>query len=132
MKDVKAQLNNLRIAPRKVRLVSELIKGLPVMKAVSQLTFSKKRSALLIMKLVNSAVANASNNFKLDKDYLYVKDIKVDEGPALKRYMPRARGRAALIKKRTSHITLVLQEQEKKSKARSAKSETMSKSKLIK
>lgn len=115
-KEVKAQLNNLRIAPRKVRLVSELIKGLPVMKAVSQLAFSKKRSALPIMKLVNSAAANASNNFKLDKDYLYVKDIKVDEGPALKRYMPRARGRAALIKKRTSHITLVLGGKDQKSK----------------
>ncbi|PIR58068.1 MAG: 50S ribosomal protein L22 [Parcubacteria group bacterium CG10_big_fil_rev_8_21_14_0_10_38_31] len=113
MKDVKAQLNNLRIAPRKVRLVSGLIKGLPVVKAVAQLTFSKKRSALPIMKLVNSATANASNNFKIDKDNLYVKEIRVDEGPALKRYMPRARGRAALIKKRTSCITLVLREQEK-------------------
>jgi len=113
MKDVKAQLNNLRIAPRKVRLVSELIKGLPVMRAISQLAFSKKRSALPIMKLVNSAVSNASNNFNLDKDNLYVKEIRVDEGPALKRYMPRARGRAALIKKRTSRVTLILKEQEK-------------------
>lgn len=111
MKDVKAQLNNLRIAPRKVRLVTNLIKGLPVMKAVSQLTFSNKRSALPIIKLVNSAVANASNNFKLGKDELYVKEIRVDEGPALKRYMPRARGRAALIKKRTSRIQIVLSEQ---------------------
>jgi len=111
MKDVKAQLNNLRIAPRKVRLVSNLIKGLPVMKAVSQLTFSNKRSALPIMKLVNSAVANASNNFKLGKDDLYIKEIRVDEGQAMKRYMPRARGRAALIKKRTSRIQIVLSEQ---------------------
>ncbi len=113
MKDVKAQLNRLRIAPRKVRLVSELIKGLPVAKAVSQLTFSKKRSASPLMKLVKSAVSNASNNFKIEKDNLYIKDIRVDEGQAMKRYMPRARGRAAVIKKRTSRITLVLREQEK-------------------
>lgn len=114
MKDVKAQLNRLRIAPRKVRLVSELIKGLPVTKAVSQLTFSKKRSALPLMKLVNSAISNASNNFKIEKDNLYIKDIRVDEGQAMKRYMPRARGRASVIKKRTSRIQIVLSEKTEK------------------
>ncbi len=111
MKDVKAQLNNLRVAPRKVRLVSELIKGLHVENAVSQLTFSKKRSALPMIKLVKSAIANAANNFKMDKENLYIKEIRVDEGRSLKRYMPRARGRASLIKKRTSRIEITLSDQ---------------------
>lgn len=108
MTDVKAKLRFLRIAPRKVRLVVGMVRGMKVKEAKAQLSFGSKKAALPILKLVNSAVNNAKHNFKLEPDDLYVKEIKVDEGPVLKRHMPRARGRAALIKKRTSHVSLVL------------------------
>lgn len=108
--ETKASLKYLRISPRKTRLVAELIKGLSVNQAEAQLMFLKKRSAEPILKLLKSAVSNAENNFHLNKDNLFIKLIRVDEGPALKRYRPRARGAAYPIKKRTSHITIVLAE----------------------
>jgi large subunit ribosomal protein L22 len=113
MKEAKAKLKYLRIAPRKTRLVADLIRGKSASKALLDLSFSKKRAAKPLLKLVNSAVANAKNMFKLDKEELFVKEIRVDEGRTLKRYRARARGRAATIRKRTSHITLVLEEQAK-------------------
>ncbi len=116
---VKAKLNNLRISPRKVRLVADLIRGLDVSDAKTQLNFLVKKSSKPILKLLDSALANASNNFKLDKDNLYISEIFVNEGPTLKRIMPRAMGRAFYIRKRTSHITLVLQEKEKPTKTQS-------------
>ncbi len=108
--ETKAKLRYLRMSPRKVRLVVDLVRGMEVGAAVKQLKFSSKRAALPVLKLINSAVANAENNFKLKKDNLFIKEIKVDQGPALKRWRARAMGRAASIKKFTSHVTVVLAE----------------------
>lgn len=106
---VKAQLKYLKIAPRKVRLVANLVKGLSVDEAENQLKFLAKRSAGQILKLLKSAVANAAHNFNLDKNNLYIKKIAVDGGPMSKRWLPRAMGRATPIQKKTSHITLILE-----------------------
>src|SRR3989344_1804276 len=96
MAETQAKLNNLRIAPRKVRLVADLIKGMSAAEARAELTFSKKRSAPAILKLLQSAVANAKNNQKLEEDKLYIKSIRVDKCPRNKRrfkavpiYIPR-------------------------------------------
>jgi len=105
---VSARLRHLRISPRKVRLVADLIRGLDVEEAERQLTFLTKRSAQPILKLLNSAVANAGHNASLPKPGLYVASITVEPGPSLKRWRPRAMGRAAPILKRTSHVTLFL------------------------
>ena len=104
----KAKLNHLRISPRKVRLVTDLIKGLSVKQAEIQLKFLTKRSATPILKLLNSAVANANNNGNILKENLFVSNVTVDVGPTLKRWRARAMGRASAIMKRTSHITLTL------------------------
>ncbi len=106
----KFHLNNLRIAPRKVRQVVVLIKGSPVEKAETQLKFQSKSAALPILKLLKSGIASAINNFNLSPDNLYIANIFVDEGQILKRFRPRAFGRAGAIHKKTSHITLVLEE----------------------
>ena len=108
--EVKAKLRFLRIAPRKVRLVADLIRAKSALAAESQLSFMPKGSARPMLKLLNSAVANAENNFKLKKDNLFIKRIMDDEGPKLKRWRPRAFGRAAPILKRSSHITIILDE----------------------
>ena len=105
----KAKLKHLRISPRKVRLVAGLIKGLPVKQAEIQLKFSTKRSTEPILKLLNSAVANAKENGGASKDNLFVSNVIVDIGPTLKRWRARAMGRASSIMKRTSHITLILE-----------------------
>lgn len=110
---VKAKLNNLRISPRKVRLVADLVRGLDVADAKHQLHFLIKRSSKSMLKLLNSAIANAEHNFKLKESDLYISELFVNEGPTLKRIMPRAMGRAFHIRKRTSHITLVLEDKEK-------------------
>ena len=107
-----AKLNHLRISPRKVRLVTNLIKGLSVKQAEIQLKFLTKRSAIPVLKLLNSAVANAKDNGNSSKDNLFVINTKVDVGPTLKRWRPRAMGRASAIMKRTSHITLTLSQKE--------------------
>lgn len=107
---VKANLNNLRISPRKVRLVADLIKGLRAKEAKAQLRFAARHSAEPLLKLLNSAVSNAKHNFNLDENNLYVAKLIVDGGASLKRWMPRAMGRATPILKRTSHISLVLEE----------------------
>ncbi len=116
MTQIKAQLKYFHVSPRKVRLVAGLIKGLPVNAALKQLIFSSKRSGPALLKLLKSAISNAKVNHQLSPDNLYVKEFKVDEGPVSKRYMPRARGRATIIKKRTSHISLVLDELKSKVK----------------
>lgn len=108
--EVTAKLRYLRIAPRKVRLVADLIRGKNVEQATHILSFTRKRAAKPILKLLNSAIANAINNFQLKKENLYIDKITVDEGPKLKRWRPRARGVAYEIQKKTSHITLVLKE----------------------
>lgn len=107
---VRAFLKNYRVSPRKVRLLTTLVKGLPVEDAMTQLDRSGKLSSLQVKKLVASALANAENNFGLDRKNLYVFEMRVDEGPTMKRWMPRAFGRATEIHKRTSRITLVLEE----------------------
>ncbi|MDG1949905.1 MAG: 50S ribosomal protein L22 [bacterium] len=106
--EVKAKARYIRMSPRKVRLVVDLIRGLDVQGAQAQLSFSKKAAAEPVLKLLNSAIANATNNFKMNGDDLYVKTIMVDGGPTLKRWRPRAFGRAGAIRKRTSHINIVL------------------------
>ena len=111
--EVVAKLRYLRIAPRKVRLVADLVRGKKVEEAAHILTFTRKRAAKHILKLLNSAIANALHNFQLKKENLYIARIIVDEGPKLKRWRPRARGMAYEIQKKTSHITLVLKKQEK-------------------
>lgn len=113
---ITAKLSNLRISPRKVRLVVGLIRGKKVNEAKNQLSFLTKRSAEPVLKLLNSAIANAKNNAKLSEENLIISEIFVDGGPVLKRFMPRAFGRAATILKRTSHVTIVLEEKEEKVK----------------
>lgn len=108
--EVKASLRYLRMSPRKVRLVADLIRGKKVIEAENYLKVLKKRAKEPLLKLLKSAVANARHNFNLAPENLYIAQIRVDEGPALKRWMPRARGSASLIKKRSSHIFLVLKE----------------------
>lgn len=108
--EVKAKLSRLRIAPRKVRLVVDVLRGMDVEKAEHQLQFMQKGSALPVQKLLKSAVANAVNNFKLEKSNLFIKEITVNDGPVLKRWRPRAFGRATEILKKSSHILLVLDE----------------------
>ena len=110
MAEVKAQLNGLRIAPRKVRAVTNLLKGKDVVYALNQMEFYMKRPVLPLMKLLNSAIANAENNFSMVKNNLYIKEFLVDEGIKLKRYRPKAQGRAGEIQKKTSKVRLVLDE----------------------
>jgi large subunit ribosomal protein L22 len=108
--EVKAYAKSLRMSPRKVRLVVDLIRGKKVASALAQLQFSPRAATLPISKLVKSAVANAKHNYDLVEDNLFIKSIFVDGGATLKRSMPRAQGRATPIRKRTSHITVVLGE----------------------
>lgn len=105
-----AKLRYLRIAPRKVRLVADLIRGKRVSEAQQILSFTTKRAALPLLKLLNSAVAGAKQKFSADESNLYISKIIVDEGPKLKRFMPRARGQAYEIQKKTSHVLLELTE----------------------
>lgn len=106
--EIKAQLNYLRMSPRKVRLVANLVKGMDVRRAEIELSHLPKRASIFLLKLLRSAVSNAKHNFQLDDRDLYIRSILVNEGPTLKRYRPRAFGRLALIRKRTSHVILNL------------------------
>jgi large subunit ribosomal protein L22 len=106
----RATLRYARITPRKFRLVADLVKGLPVEKAHFQLRFSHKKGAKLLSKLLDSAIANAKEKGGIDMDHLYVKRVMVDDGPIMKRFMPRAMGRAYKILKKMSHATLILDE----------------------
>jgi len=96
------------ISPQKARLVADLIRGLHVEKALETLTFSNLKAAALVKKVLDSAIANAEHNEGADIDELFVSKICVDEGPTMKRIMPRAKGRADRILKRSSHITVVV------------------------
>ena len=108
MEQQTAKLNYLRIAPRKVRSVGDLIKGLSVNDAEAQLLVQTRRPAKAILKLLRSAVANARNNKRMNVEHLFVESIRVDGGPMLKRMLPRARGSASEIQKKMSNVTLVL------------------------
>lgn len=106
--EIKAQLNYLNIAPRKVRLVADLVRNMDAKEAKTQLKFMPKRTAGPLLKLLNSAIANAKNNFNLEKDVLYIKKLTINQGPPFKRWRAGSRGKANPITKRTSHINLVL------------------------
>lgn len=108
--EVKASLNYARVGAQKARLVANLVRGQNVGEAIKELTFLNKKSAVMIKKLIESAVANADYKKTIDLDKLYVKTITVDEGPVLKRFRPRAQGRATGVRKRMSHINVVLDE----------------------
>jgi large subunit ribosomal protein L22 len=105
---VRAQAKYIRQAPNKVRIVLDVVRGLPVGEAEQVLRHINRRAAEPIAKVLKSAVANAEHNHSLDADDLYVAEAFADEGPTLKRFRPRARGRATRIRKRTSHITIVV------------------------
>jgi large subunit ribosomal protein L22 len=108
--EVKARLRFARIAPRKARLVADLVRGKRSEEALNILNFTKKAAAKILIKLLKSAIANATQKKTIDIDRLYVKQIMVDQGPTMKRYQSRALGRATTIRKRTSHINIVLDE----------------------
>jgi len=108
--EVKASLKYARVGAQKARLVADVVRGKDVNEAVKTLTFLNKKSAGLIKKLIESAVANAEYKKVMDVDSLYVKSIWVDQGPSLKRFRPRAQGRAFGVHKKTSHINVVLEE----------------------
>jgi large subunit ribosomal protein L22 len=110
--NARAQANHVRQSPYKVRRVLDLVRGLPVDEARVVLEFTNRKAAGTIIKVLDSAVANAEHNFALDADELYVAEAYADEGPTLKRWRPRARGRATKIRKRTSHITIIVAETE--------------------
>lgn len=107
---MKSYLKNYRQSPRKVRLVADLARGKKVSDALRDISFATKRAGLPLAKLIKSAVANAKNNFNVNEENLVVKDIQVNKGIVLKRIMPRAHGSASRINKRTSHISVVLEE----------------------
>lgn len=109
MTTVSAQLNGLRMSPRKVRLVAGLIRRKKVTSALTALSAMPKRASAPIVKLLNSAVANASSSLKLERDTLWIKELTVDEGVKLKRWRPKGFGRANPIEKKTSRVRLVLE-----------------------
>lgn len=121
---VKATAKSIRISPRKVRLVTRLLAGKDVTLAEQELRFLQKGASVTVLTLLRSAVANAENNFEMDKDNLFIKEIMVNEGPTFKRWRARSRGMAAPIKKRSSHISIILEEKQpgkKKDKSVSTK-----------
>ncbi len=106
----KASLKYARVGAQKARLVADMVRGKNIDEAVKLLTFVNKKSALIFKKLILSAVANADHKKTMDVDSLFVKSIWVDQGPSLKRFRPRAQGRAFGVRKKTSHINVVLEE----------------------
>lgn len=108
--EIVAKANMIRISPSKVRLVGDMIKQRNVNEAMGILMFTPKKGAFILKKLLDSAVGNARQKKYVDVDNLYVKNVVVDGGPMIKRFMPRAMGRATRIRKRISHITLILDE----------------------
>lgn len=109
-RDAKATAKTVRVTTRKAKLVLDLIRGKDVKEAMGILSFLPNKAARITKKVVKSACANATHNFQMDEDRLYVKACYADEGITLKRYMPRAKGSASPIMKRTSHITVVVSE----------------------
>ncbi len=108
--EARATLRYALISPQKTRLVADQVRGKPIGEALKVLKFMGKKRAYVVEKVLNSAVANALNTGSIDVDNLYVKSIVVDGGATLKRFRPRAMGRATRIRKRTSHISVVLEE----------------------
>ena len=122
--EARAYLRNARIAPRKVQIVLDLIRNKPVDIALATLDLTPKAASPMLAKLLKSAIANAENNHNMNKDNLYVAECFVTPGPTMKRIMPRAQGRAYRILKRTSHITIVLKEEDKTGKTRQKETES--------
>ncbi|MHB9146512.1 MAG: 50S ribosomal protein L22 [Symbiobacteriia bacterium] len=112
--EAKASVRHVRIAPRKVRIVIDQIRGKSVKEAITLLQFISKRASKVIEKVIKSAAANAEHNLELNRDTLYVAEAFVDQGPTLKRFHPHQRGQAFQILKRTSHVTVVVREKEDK------------------
>ncbi len=110
--EARAYLRNVRISPRKVQIVLDLIRNKPTDVALATLRLTPKAASPILEKLLKSAIANADNNHNMNKDNLYVAECFVTPGPIMKRVMPRAQGRAYRILKRTSHITIVLKEKD--------------------
>lgn len=110
--EAKAIAKTVRIAPRKARLVIDLIRGKNIKEAQAILMFTPRAASPIILKVLNSAVANATNNLNLNVDNLYVKEAFVNEGVRMKRMMPRAKGSGDIIQKKTSHIAVVVAERE--------------------
>lgn len=106
--EVTAQLNFLRTSPRKLRLIVDLIRGKKVARAIDNLSVLNKQAAKYLLKLLRSAIANAKHNHQLSEEKLFIKTMMVDGGPVLKRFMPKAHGRATPVRERTSHVTLIL------------------------
>lgn len=116
MKTQTAQLKYLKISTRKVRLVADLIRGLSANEAAARLSILPQRASGPFLKLLRSAMADAEKNQKINPDQLLIKEIRVDQGPRTKRWRTRARGSSSLIEKKSSHITIVLEESEKELK----------------
>lgn len=110
--EARATLSNVRISPRKVQIVLDLIRNQSTEKALATLRLTPKAASPILEKLLKSAIANADNNHSMNKNNLYVSECYVTPGPIMKRIMPRAHGRAYRILKRTSHITIVVAEKE--------------------
>ncbi len=108
--EARAKLSYARLSPQKARLVIDMVRGKGVQEALNVLKFSPQKAAPIVAKLVSSAVANAEQKGVSDVDRLFIKTIFVDQGPVLKRFLPRAQGRATRIRKPTSHVTVVLDE----------------------
>lgn len=108
--EFKVSAQHIRMSPRKVRAVIDVVRGMDVEEALTQLNFMSKRATRVVTKLVNSAIANAEHNHEAKRDNLYIKTITVDDGPTLGRWMPRAFGRATRIRKRTCRIAMILGE----------------------
>ncbi len=108
--EVKASVKHLRMSAQKVRLVLDLVRGLPVQTALDQLKFINKAACTPVAKLLESAIANAENTYGLEKSNLMISEIRADEGVTLKRWMPKAHGRATSIRKRACHISITLKE----------------------
>lgn len=112
-KMVKAHARQLRIAPRKMRLVTNAVKGMYVSDALVQLQHMNKKAAPMVSKLLKSALSNATNNFSLNPDWMFIKSITADAGAVMKRYFPRARGSAFVIRRKLSHVNVVLEEKKR-------------------
>jgi large subunit ribosomal protein L22 len=113
---VRAHARNLHISPRKMRLVTNLVKNMRVADAITQLQFTNKKAAGMLIKVLQSATANAENNHSLNRDGLFVKEVTCDMGPVLKRTFPRARGSAFMIRRKMSHVNVTLEERAVKAK----------------